>query len=148
LDSNPGADLALGILTHIADGVNRQVRRARSSSHQGRARRSRRTRSSQIVQSGISSDTCQGTGRHLAVVLASAGNGLNVHGRLSAAGKAIPLEVETTLRRDGDDLVLDATAVADHRQLGMTWGARLGLRSPSRVIVHACLTREAAAVSR
>jgi hypothetical protein len=56
--------------------------------------------------------------------------------------------VETTLRRDGDDLVLDATAVADHRQLGMTWGARLGLRSPSRVIVHACLTPEAAAVSR
>jgi hypothetical protein len=56
--------------------------------------------------------------------------------------------VETTLRRDGDDLVLDATAVADHRQLGMTWGARLGLRSPSRVIVHARLTKDAAEVSR
>jgi hypothetical protein len=33
----------------------------------------------------------------------------------------VPLDVDATLRRDGDELSIEAVTFADHEQLGMTW---------------------------
>jgi hypothetical protein len=49
-----------------------------------------------------------------------------VRGELHAADKSIPLELEGVIRPDGDELVVDVTTCADHRQLGMTLN-RLGV---------------------
>ena len=68
---------------------------------------------------------------------------LKVRGRLYAAGKSISLEIDADLRRDGDELELDATTLADHRQLGMTWGPFGIVRTPSKLIVHGRLIQDA-----
>jgi hypothetical protein len=63
------------------------------------------------------------------------GERLEVHGRLHVRGAALPLHVEATLRRVGDELEIEAVTAADHRRVGMTWN-RLGvIRTPSRLIV-------------
>jgi polyisoprenoid-binding protein YceI len=70
------------------------------------------------------------------------GDSLDVRGSLHAAGKSIPLELEGSIRRDGDELEVDATTFADHRALGMTWN-RLGMmRTPSKLIVRGRLVRD------
>ena len=51
---------------------------------------------------------------------------LRVRGELHAADKSIPLELEGVIRPDGDELDVDVTTCADHRQLGMTLN-RLGV---------------------
>jgi polyisoprenoid-binding protein YceI len=71
-----------------------------------------------------------------------AGEALQVSGRLEAAGKSIPLEIDARLRRDGDELEIDAITLADQRQLGMTWSPLGILRSPSKLIVHGRLIRD------
>ena len=70
------------------------------------------------------------------------GERLKVIGRLHAAGNSIPLDVEATLRRDGDSLDVEATADADQRQLGMTRGSLGGVGTPSKLTVHGYLERE------
>ena len=70
------------------------------------------------------------------------GDTLKVHGTLSAAGKSIPLEFDANLRRDGDELDLSATTLADHRELGMLWSPLGILRAPSKLIVRGHLVRE------
>lgn len=70
------------------------------------------------------------------------GERLQVGGRLHAAGNSIPLELDATLRRDGDELELDVTTLADHRQLGMTWSPLGMLRTPSTLVVHARLVHD------
>jgi len=70
------------------------------------------------------------------------GERLNVRGRLYAAGKSIPLEVDGTLRRDGDELEIDATAWADQRKLGMTWSPLGMVRTPSRLTVRGRLVKD------
>jgi polyisoprenoid-binding protein YceI len=63
------------------------------------------------------------------------GERLAVHGRLHVRGAALPLDVEATLRRVGDELDIEAITAADHRRLGMTWNPLGVIRTPSRLIV-------------
>ena len=71
------------------------------------------------------------------------GDRLKVHGRLHARGASIALDVDATLRRDGDELEIEAVTLADHRRLGMTWSPLAMLRAPSRLIVQGRLLRTA-----
>ena len=72
------------------------------------------------------------------------GERLTVHGELSAGGDSIPLDVEGTLRRVGDDeLEVDAAVSIDHRELGMTHSTLGMIRTPAELIVHGRLTRDA-----
>jgi polyisoprenoid-binding protein YceI len=64
------------------------------------------------------------------------GERLKVHGQLDAAGKAIPLELDATLRRLDGELEIEAVTEADHRRLGMTWSPLGILRAPSKLIVR------------
>lgn len=60
------------------------------------------------------------------------GDRLKVRGHLHAGGSALPLELDVTLRRVGDELEVEAATDADHRQLGMIWKLGMPL-SPSRL---------------
>ena len=64
------------------------------------------------------------------------GERLTVSGRLYAAGNSTPLDVDARLRRVGDELEVDATAYADHVELGMSHGILGMIRSPSELIVR------------
>ena len=68
---------------------------------------------------------------------------MKVRGRLHAAGKSIPLELDATLRRHGDELAVDVTTFADHRELGMTRSPLGIVRTPSKLIVHGRLVQVA-----
>ena len=77
------------------------------------------------------------------------GSTMDVRGELQAAGASIPLVMEATLRREGDELDLGASAQADHRQLGMTWSPLPGMvRTPSKLTVRARLVRAGDAARR
>jgi polyisoprenoid-binding protein YceI len=71
------------------------------------------------------------------------GEQLQISGRLEVAGRSITLDVDATLRRDGDELEVDATIDVDQRELGMTWSPLGMVRTPSRLIVHGRLVRDA-----
>jgi polyisoprenoid-binding protein YceI len=64
------------------------------------------------------------------------GERLKVHGQLHAAGKAIPMVLDATLRHLDGELEIEAVTEADHRELGMTWSPLGILRSPSKLIVR------------
>jgi polyisoprenoid-binding protein YceI len=70
-----------------------------------------------------------------------AGNGtLRVRGELEAAGRKVPLSFDAAVRvRDGE-LEAEATALVDHRLLGMTLSPLGAIRSPSTLHVKARLT--------
>jgi len=70
------------------------------------------------------------------------GETLKVHGVLHAAGKHIPLDVDATVTPDRDELEIEATALADHRQLGMVWSPLGTVRAPSKLIVRGRLVRD------
>ncbi|MFL5847684.1 MAG: YceI family protein [Solirubrobacteraceae bacterium] len=72
------------------------------------------------------------------------GQRLHVRGRLHARGSSIPLELDATLRRIGDDLEIEAATEADHRQLGMSWNRLSMIRTPSKLMVTGRLVRDAA----
>ena len=69
------------------------------------------------------------------------GDRLKVRGRLHAAGKSLPLELDASLRRVGDELGIDARTYADHRKLGMSHGTLGMIPTPSELIVHGRLVR-------
>jgi polyisoprenoid-binding protein YceI len=69
------------------------------------------------------------------------GEQLKVRGHLHAAGKHIPLDVDATVRELDGGLEIEASALADHRELGMTWSPLGILRAPSRLIVRGRLLR-------
>jgi polyisoprenoid-binding protein YceI len=71
------------------------------------------------------------------------GEQLKARGKLYAAGQSIPLEIDANLRRDGDELELDATTRANQRELGMTWSPLGIVRTPSKLIVHGRLIQDA-----
>ena len=71
------------------------------------------------------------------------GERLSVHGELHARGTSMPLDIDATLRRAGDDLELEAVTIADHRRLGMTWDVLGTLRGPCKLIVKGRLVRDA-----
>ena len=70
------------------------------------------------------------------------GERLRVSGRLYAAGTSTPLELDATLRQDGDELDVDARTYTDHRRLGMSSGMLGMIRSGSELIVHGRLVRD------
>jgi polyisoprenoid-binding protein YceI len=70
------------------------------------------------------------------------GEQLQISGRLEVAGRSIALDADATLRRDGDELEVDATIDVDQRELGMTWSPLGMVRTPSRLIVHGRLVRD------
>ena len=69
------------------------------------------------------------------------GDTLKVSGRLYAAGKVLPLGLDASLRRVGDELEVAARTYSDHRELGMSHGLLGMIRTPSELIVHARLVR-------
>ena len=71
------------------------------------------------------------------------GERLTVSGRLYAAGKEMPLEVEATLRWVEGELEVNATASADQFELGMSHGILGMIRTPSELIVRGRLVRAA-----
>ena len=71
------------------------------------------------------------------------GERLTVSGRLYAAGKSIPLNLDASLRRAGDQLEVEARSSADHRTLGMNHSPLKMIRTPSELIIHGRLLPEA-----
>jgi polyisoprenoid-binding protein YceI len=69
------------------------------------------------------------------------GETLRVRGRLHAAGRQIPLELDATVRDVDGELEIEAVTHADHRELGMTWSPLGILRAPSKLIVRGRLVR-------
>ena len=72
------------------------------------------------------------------------GDKLTATGQLHAAGRSIPVQVEATVRPVGDEFEIEASALADHRELGMTWSPMGIMRAPSRLLVSGRLIREEA----
>jgi polyisoprenoid-binding protein YceI len=70
------------------------------------------------------------------------GERLTVRGRLHARGTSIPLDLEATLRRSGDDLELEAVTKADRRELGMTWNMLGTVGTTSKLRVNGRLVRD------
>lgn len=70
------------------------------------------------------------------------GERLKLRGRLHARGAAIPLDIEATLRRAGDELEFEAVTNADHRRLGITWNLMGMIQTPTRLIVKGRLVRD------
>jgi polyisoprenoid-binding protein YceI len=69
------------------------------------------------------------------------GETLKVHGILHAAGKLIPLDVDAAVAPDGDELEIETSALADHRQLGMAWSPLGVTRAPSKLTIRGRLVR-------
>jgi polyisoprenoid-binding protein YceI len=65
-----------------------------------------------------------------------AGETLKVRGQLHAAGRSIPLEIDAAVRQVDGELEVEASALADHRKLGMTWSPLGILRAPSKLTVR------------
>jgi polyisoprenoid-binding protein YceI len=69
------------------------------------------------------------------------GNMLTASGRLHAAGKHIPLNVDAIITPIDGEFEIQATALTDHRELGMTWSPLGITRTPSKLIVRGRLNR-------
>jgi polyisoprenoid-binding protein YceI len=69
------------------------------------------------------------------------GEQLTVSGRLHAAGKSIPLDLDATLSPADGELIVDAVVYADQFGLGMSHGVLGMIRSPSKLIVHGRLVK-------
>ncbi|MFZ0971415.1 MAG: YceI family protein [Solirubrobacteraceae bacterium] len=70
------------------------------------------------------------------------GEKLTVSGKLYAAGKSIPLDVDATLRPVGGELEVDGTASADQFGLAMSHGMLGMIRPASELIVRGRLVRD------
>jgi polyisoprenoid-binding protein YceI len=70
------------------------------------------------------------------------GDRLKVHGQLEAAGKAIPVELDATLRPVDGELEVEAVTHADHRELGMVWSPLGIIRAPSELIIRGRAVRQ------
>jgi polyisoprenoid-binding protein YceI len=68
------------------------------------------------------------------------GDALKVHGRLSARGCSIPLELSAEVHEINGELDIDAATSAPHRELGMTWSPLGMIRPRSQLLVKAHLT--------
>jgi polyisoprenoid-binding protein YceI len=69
------------------------------------------------------------------------GDLLEVSGRLAAAGKEVPVELDAILRARGDELEIEAETHTDHRLLGMTHNPLGIIRPPATLIVKGILVR-------
>ncbi len=70
------------------------------------------------------------------------GNTLKARGLLYAAGKHIPLDVDAAVTPVDGEFEIEAVALADHRELGMTRSPLGVTRAPSKLIVRGRLVRE------
>jgi polyisoprenoid-binding protein YceI len=70
------------------------------------------------------------------------GERLNVRGRLHARGASVPLDIQATLRRIGDELEIEAVTDVDRRRLGMTWNKAGTVGATSRLVVKGRLVRD------
>ena len=68
------------------------------------------------------------------------GDTLKVHGRLSASGHSIPVELDARVRRVDGELEIEAATTTPHRELGMTWSPFGMIRPHSELFVKAHLT--------
>jgi polyisoprenoid-binding protein YceI len=72
-----------------------------------------------------------------------AGDGrLHIDGELMAAGKSVPLDLDATVEEVDEQLQIEAGAILDQRQLGMTWSPLGMVRALSALSVRARLRRE------
>jgi polyisoprenoid-binding protein YceI len=69
------------------------------------------------------------------------GDTLKARGQLFAAGKQVPLDVDATITPVGDEFEIEASALADHRELGMLKSPMGIMRAPSKLIVRGRLVR-------
>jgi polyisoprenoid-binding protein YceI len=69
------------------------------------------------------------------------GDSLRIRGLLYAAGRHTPIEADATLTAAGDELEIEATALTDQRELGMTFSPLGVVSSPSRLVVRGRLVR-------
>ncbi len=67
------------------------------------------------------------------------GDRLTIRGHLRVRGVSLPLEIDATVRPDGDELEFEAATVADHERLGMN--VMGSIRTPSTLIVNGRLVR-------
>jgi polyisoprenoid-binding protein YceI len=70
------------------------------------------------------------------------GETLKAEGELYAAGRHTPLDVEATITQAGDEFEIEATALADQRELGMTWSPMGITRTPAKLTVRGRLIRQ------
>jgi polyisoprenoid-binding protein YceI len=66
---------------------------------------------------------------------------LKVRGLLYARGEHVPLDVDASVTEVGEEFEIEASALVDQRQLGMTFSSMGMVRTPSRVIVRGRLVR-------
>jgi polyisoprenoid-binding protein YceI len=71
------------------------------------------------------------------------GEHLKVQGRLHASGKSLPLDLDASLHRVGNELALEVSIKADHRELGMTDGTLGMISNPSELTVRGWLVKDA-----
>jgi polyisoprenoid-binding protein YceI len=79
--------------------------------------------------------------RFVSKTVVAEGDKLKLRGELQAAGKAVELELDATLRPVDGEFEIEAATHADHRELGMTWSPLGILRAPSKLIVRGRLVR-------
>lgn len=72
------------------------------------------------------------------------GETLTVTGTLHVAAGRLPLTIAATLRHEGEELEIEASAPVDQRQLGITWSPLGMTRSPSLLSVKGRLIRHEA----
>jgi polyisoprenoid-binding protein YceI len=69
------------------------------------------------------------------------GDTLTARGQLFAAGRQIPLDVDAKITPAGDEFEIEASALADHRELGMLWSPLGVMRAPSKLVIRGRLVR-------
>jgi hypothetical protein len=69
------------------------------------------------------------------------GDQRRLRGELYAAGKHVPLEVEATVSAVGEELEIEASAVVDHRALGMRFSPLGVVGDHTRLLVRGRLMR-------
>lgn len=69
------------------------------------------------------------------------GEQLRLRGSLHARCASVPLEVDATVRGDGDELEIEAVTAADHKALGMTWNLLGMIRTPTTLTLKGRLVR-------
>jgi polyisoprenoid-binding protein YceI len=65
---------------------------------------------------------------------------LAMNGHLEAAGGRVPVALEATVRKEGEELEIEATTTVDQRELGMTFSPLGMIRTPTTLHVKARLT--------
>jgi polyisoprenoid-binding protein YceI len=69
------------------------------------------------------------------------GDEMKVRGLLYAAGKQVPLDVDATVTALGDEFAIEASAVVDHRRLGMSFSPLGLVGDHARLVVRGRLMR-------